>query len=89
MGTTMLGWSVGQIALFGVESLIARSLQRPYSVIYGNSDYTTSDLIGGNFGYRRKKKVDNFIHNVYTVEEDFQLKWFDKQLTTACREGMF
>ncbi|MDA8334400.1 MAG: gas vesicle protein GvpN [Peptococcaceae bacterium] len=67
--------------------LIARSLQRPYSVIYGNSDYTTSDLIGGNFGYRRKKKVDNFIHNVYTVEEDFQLKWFDKQLTTACREG--
>ncbi|HUW63351.1 MAG TPA: gas vesicle protein GvpN [Spirochaetia bacterium] len=67
--------------------LVAKNLERPYSVIYGNNDYTTSDLIGGNFGYRRKKKVDNFIHNVYTMEEDFQLKWLDKQLTTACREG--
>lgn len=66
---------------------VAKSLKRPYSMIYGNSDYTTSDLIGGNFGYRRKKKVDNFIHNVYSIEEDFQLQWLDKQLTVACRDG--
>jgi len=66
---------------------VAGCLGRPYSVIYGSSDYSTMDLIGGNFGYHRKKKVDNFIHNVYTLEEDFQLKWLDKQLTIACREG--
>ncbi|WP_282432908.1 gas vesicle protein GvpN [Pelotomaculum propionicicum] len=66
---------------------VARSLGRPFSIIYGNSDFSSADLIGGNYGYRRKKTIDNFIHNVYTIEEDFQLRWLDKQLTKACREG--
>jgi len=66
---------------------VARNLERPFSIIYGNSDFSSADLIGGNYGYRRKKTVDNFIHNVYTIEEDFQLRWLDKQLTKACREG--
>ncbi|WP_282432447.1 gas vesicle protein GvpN [Pelotomaculum schinkii] len=66
---------------------VARSLGRPFSIIYGNNDFSSADLIGGNYGYRRKKTVDNFIHNVYTIEEDFQLRWLDKQLTKACRDG--
>jgi len=66
---------------------IAKNLDRPYSFLFGNNDFNTSDLIGGNYGYRRRKTVDNFIHNVYTVEEDFQLKWLDRQLVKACREG--
>lgn len=67
--------------------LVAQRLKRPYSVIYGNNDFNIADLIGGNYGYRRKKIIDNFIHNVYTMEEDFQLRWLDRQLTKACREG--
>jgi len=67
--------------------LVAQRIDRPYSVIYGSNDFSITDLIGGNHGYRRKKTVDNFIHNVYTVEEDFQLRWLDKQLTKACRDG--
>jgi len=66
---------------------VAKKLDRPYVVIFGNSDYTTADLLGGNYGYRRKKIVDNFIHNVHMVEEDFQLRWLDKQITKACRQG--
>lgn len=66
---------------------VAKKLERPYVVIFGNSDYTTADLLGGNYGYRRKKIVDNFIHNVHMVEEDFQLRWLDKQITKACRGG--
>lgn len=66
---------------------VAKKLERPYVVIFGNSDYTTADLLGGNYGYRRKKIVDNFIHNVHMVEEDFQLRWLDKQITKACRQG--
>lgn len=66
---------------------VAKKIGRPYVVIFGNSDYTSADLLGGNYGYRRKKTVDNFIHNVYMVEEDFQLKWQDRQITKACREG--
>ncbi|HOV78906.1 MAG TPA: gas vesicle protein GvpN [Bacillota bacterium] len=67
--------------------LVARRRRRPYSVIYGSNDFSVADLIGGNYGYRRKKIIDNFIHNVYTMEEDFQLRWLDRQLTKACREG--
>lgn len=67
--------------------LVAQRLNRPFSVIYGNNDFSVADLIGGNYGYRRKKTVDNFIHNVYSLEEDFQLRWLDRQLTKACREG--
>ena len=66
---------------------VAKSLGRPYNVIYGNNDFNIADLVGGNHGYRRKKTVDNFIHNVYIMEEDFQLRWLDRQLTRACREG--
>jgi len=66
---------------------VAENLGRPYTIIYGNNDFNSSDLIGGNYGYRRKKTVDNFIHNVYTIEEDFQLRWLDNHLTKACRAG--
>ena len=53
---------------------VAKNIGRPYSIIYGNNDFSSADLIGGNYGYRRKKTVDNFIHNVYTIEEDLQLQ---------------
>lgn len=66
---------------------VAENLGRPYSIIYGNNDFSSADLVGGNYGYRRKKTVDNFIHNVYTIEEDFLLRWLDNHLTKACREG--
>ena len=47
----------------------------------------TSDLIGNQSGYTRKKVVDNFIHSVMKVEDELRHNWIDSRLTLACREG--
>ncbi|BAF58613.1 MoxR-like ATPase [Pelotomaculum thermopropionicum SI] len=66
---------------------IARKLGRPVTLIHGNEDFMITDLVGGNVGYRRKKVIDNFIHNVYSVTESLQQQWLDGRITTACRNG--
>lgn len=67
--------------------ILAKKIGRPVVLIHGNDEYLTSDLVGGNFGYRKRKVVDNYIHSVVSVEEDFQRKWLDGRLTTACKNG--
>jgi gas vesicle protein GvpN len=66
---------------------VAGSLQRPVMLIVGDEEFSTSDLIGGQYGYRYRKVVDRFIHNVLKYEEDATQQWVDNRLTTACREG--
>lgn len=66
---------------------VAASLNRPVMLIVGDEEFTTSDLIGGQNGYRYRKVVDRFIHNVMKYEEDATQQWVDNRLTTACREG--
>ncbi|MDP2860568.1 MAG: gas vesicle protein GvpN, partial [bacterium] len=53
----------------------------------GDEEFATSDLIGGQYGYRYRKVVDRFIHTVLKYEEDATQRWVDNRLTTACREG--
>lgn len=55
--------------------------------MFGDDDYKSSDLIGNQMGYSRKKVVDNFIHTVVKTEDEFRQSWSDARLTTACREG--
>jgi gas vesicle protein GvpN len=45
-------------------------------------------MVGGQFGYRYKRVVDNFIHSVKKLEEDAVQRWVDSRLTIACREGL-
>lgn len=66
---------------------VAAQLGRPVMFIVGDEEFTTSDLIGGQYGYRYRKVVDRFIHSVYKYEEDAVQRWVDHRLTTACREG--
>ena len=66
---------------------VAAQLGRPVILIAGDEEFATSDLIGGQYGYRYRKVVDNFIHSVLKVEEDAVQRWVDHRLTTACREG--
>ena len=66
---------------------VAASLNRPVMLIVGDEEFSTSDLIGGQNGYRYRKVVDRFIHNVMKYEEDATQQWVDNRLTTACREG--
>ena len=66
---------------------LANLLERPMVLVFGDDEYKSSDLIGNQRGYNRKKVVDNFIHSVVKVEDEFRQSWVDARLTTACREG--
>jgi gas vesicle protein GvpN len=66
---------------------LADLLKRPIMLVFGDDEFKTSDLIGKQSGYVRKKVVDNFIHNVVKVEDELRQNWVDSRLTLACREG--
>ncbi len=48
---------------------IASKIARPVVMIHGDEEFSTSDLVGGEYGYRIRKTVDNFIHSVLKTEE--------------------
>jgi len=56
-------------------------------LIHGEDEFGSADLVGGEFGYRKKKMVDNFIHSVLKTEEDVVSRWVDNRLTVACKHG--
>lgn len=66
---------------------LAYLLGRPIMLIFGDDDLKSSDLIGNNSGYTRKKVVDNYIHSVVKIEDELRQNWMDSRLTLACREG--
>nr|WP_211178239.1 gas vesicle protein GvpN [Brasilonema octagenarum] len=66
---------------------LANLLERPILLMFGDDEHKSSDLIGNQRGYNRKKVVDNFIHTVVKLEDEFRQTWVDARLTTACREG--
>lgn len=66
---------------------LADLLTRPIMLVFGDDEFKTSDLIGNQLGYTRKKVVDNFIHSVVKVEDELRQNWVDSRLTMACREG--
>lgn len=66
---------------------VAAQFNRPVMLIAGDEQFTSSDLIGEQNGYRYRRVVDKYIHSVTKYEEDAQQQWVDNRLTTACREG--
>ncbi len=66
---------------------LADLMARPIMMLFGDDDFKTSDLIGNQSGYTRKKVVDNYIHSVMKVEDEVRHNWVDSRLTLACREG--
>jgi gas vesicle protein GvpN len=66
---------------------LADLMGRPIMLIFGDDEFKTSDLIGNQTGYTRKKVVDNYIHSVMKVEDELRQNWVDSRLTLACREG--
>jgi len=66
---------------------LAARIGRPVILIHGDDEFGTSDLIGGQYGYRRKKTVDNFIHSVLKSEENVSPEWVDNRITVACKHG--
>lgn len=66
---------------------VAAKLGRPVTLIHGDDEFGSSDLIGRDAGYRRSKLVDNFIHSVLKTQEETRSFWVDNRLTTACERG--
>ncbi len=66
---------------------LAQKIGRPTVLIHGDEEYSTSDLIGGEHGYRYRRLRDNFIASVLKIEEDFSKRWMDNRLTIAVQHG--
>lgn len=60
---------------------------RPVTLMHGDDEFGSSDLIGGDYGYRKSKLIDNFIHSVVKTEEMVNTLWADNRLTLACKNG--
>lgn len=67
---------------------VASKLGRPVIMIHGDEEFSTSDLVGNEHGYRMRKVIDNFIHSVLKTEEDMTRQWMDNRLTVACKYGL-
>lgn len=66
---------------------VGSSLNRPISMVVGDKNMTTADLVGAKSGYQTTRVVDNFVNSVTKVEENAIQGWQDHRLTVACREG--
>ncbi len=66
---------------------VAGKIGRPVVMIHGDEEFSSTDLVGGEYGYSSRKVVDNFIHTVLKTEEDMRRRWVDNRLTVACRNG--
>ena len=66
---------------------VAAKLDRPVSLIHGDVEFATSDLVGKESGYRKKMSVDNLVNSVTTSEEEMMALWMNNRLTTACQKG--
>ena len=66
---------------------VAAKLGRPVTLIHGDDEFGSSDLVGKDSGYRKSKVIDNYIHSVLKTEENMNTLWVDNRLTTACASG--
>ncbi len=66
---------------------VASKIGRPAVLIQGDEEYKTSDLVGGEHGYRYRYLKDNFISSVLKIEQDMYKRWMDNRLTLACKYG--
>jgi len=66
---------------------IAAQLGRPVTLIHGNDEFGSSDLVGKDAGYRKSTLVDNYVRSVLKTEEKVDVHWTDNRLTTACEHG--
>jgi len=66
---------------------LAGLLGRPVMLIYGDEEFGSSDLLGGDKGLVSRRLVDNYVHSVLKTEENVKSIWVDQRLTTACKSG--
>ena len=65
----------------------AAQIGRPVVIVHGDEELGTSDLVGGNYGFRHRKVIDNFVHSVMKLDHTVESTWVDNRLTVACKYG--
>jgi len=60
---------------------------QPVTLLHGDAEFGSSDLVGRDAGYRKFKLIDNYIRSVMKTEEEMKSIWVDNRLTTACQNG--
>lgn len=66
---------------------VAAQLKQHVTLIHGDDEFGSSDLVGQDSGYKKSKVVDNYIRSVYKSEENMDTFWVDNRLTVACQKG--
>lgn len=66
---------------------LANKIGRPVVIIHGDAEFKTSDLIGGEQGYRIRMIDDRFIHSVRKYEENMTKQWVNNRLAVAIKYG--
>jgi len=70
-----------------VALYVAAQIGRPVVVVHGDEELMTSDMVGGSYGWRHRKVLDNFIHSVKKLDHSVESMWVDNRLTVACKYG--
>jgi gas vesicle protein GvpN len=66
---------------------IASQLGRPVTLMHGDDEFGTSDMLGRESGMARSRVVDNYIHSVLKTEERWNSTWTESRLVSACKAG--
>lgn len=66
---------------------LAALLGNEVTLLHGDHEFGSSDLVGNDRGLTRKRVVDNYIRGVVKTEDAYQRVWADSRLTTACKSG--
>ena len=66
---------------------IARTFNKPVTVIRGHHEMSNKDLLGQQLGYYKKEIIDNYIHSVYKKEEEARPYWQSGELVKAVMNG--
>src|SRR3972149_650729 len=54
--------------------------KRPVTLLYGDEEFGSSDLIGAEKGIVTRRLIDNFVHSVLKTEESLRTHWVDNHL---------
>lgn len=66
---------------------IAAETARPVTLLHGDDEFGTSDLLGRETGLSRTKVVDNYVRGVVKTQENWNPGWEESRLVHACRNG--
>lgn len=66
---------------------VAHRRGRPVTLMFGDEEFGTSDLVGAEKGLFSTRVIDNYCRTVTKTEEIRRPQWVDSHLTTACKHG--